>query len=69
MSPVVAVPVLRRRVGVLANVAGVCMSPVVSLVVCVSCVLCRKWLVEWPDLQFTITENGRRRLTSSKPWP
>jgi hypothetical protein len=46
MSPVVAVPVLRRRVGVSANVAGVCMSPVVSLVVCVSCVLCRKcgWL-------------------------
>jgi hypothetical protein len=42
MSPVVAVPVLRRRVGVSVNVAGVCMSPVV----CVSCVLCRKcgWL-------------------------
>jgi hypothetical protein len=42
MSPVVAVPVLWRRVGVSANVAGVCVLPVV----CVSCVLCRTcgWL-------------------------
>jgi hypothetical protein len=62
MSPVVAVPVLWRRGYVyvtgggcasvaapsrcVANVAGVCVSPVVSPVVCVSCVLCRKcgWL-------------------------
>jgi hypothetical protein len=41
MSPVVAVPVLRRRVGVSANVAGG-----VAGGVCVPCVLCRKcgWL-------------------------
>jgi hypothetical protein len=39
MSPVVAVPVLRRRVGVSANVAGVCESPVVSPVVCVVCIV------------------------------
>jgi hypothetical protein len=46
MSPVVAVPVLRCRVGVSANVTGVCMSLVVSPVVCVLCVLCCKcgWL-------------------------
>jgi hypothetical protein len=39
VSPVVAVPVLWRQVGVSANVTSVCMSLVVSLVVCVMCIV------------------------------
>jgi hypothetical protein len=41
MSPIVAVPVLRRRVGVSANVAGVCVCVAGGVAggVCVVCIV------------------------------